>query len=60
MAVVVEIPSQLREFANGRYDIALGGLPRTVADALAMLWLECPGLRDRVMNERGEPPSAMS
>ena len=54
MAVVVEIPSQLREFTRGRYEVRLAGAPRRVADALAMLWKECPGLQDRVMNERGE------
>jgi molybdopterin converting factor small subunit len=54
MAVVVDIPSQLREFSRGRYEVRLAGTPRTVGDALHLLWKECPGLQDRVTNERGE------
>ena len=53
MAVVIEIPSALREFAGGRDEVRLAAAPATVADALALLWAECPALRDRVMNELG-------
>jgi molybdopterin synthase sulfur carrier subunit len=54
MPIVVEIPSALREFAGGGYDVRLDGAPPTVAAALDLLWRAHPGLRDRVMNERGE------
>ena len=51
--VTVEIPSALREFAGGRYEVRIDGMPATVADALSLLWAAHPGLRDRVMDERG-------
>lgn len=54
MSVTFEIPSALREFAGGRYDVTIAGRARTVGEALTLLWREHPGLRDRVMTERGE------
>lgn len=54
MPVVFVMPGALREFSGGRSDVRLEGPAKTVGDALALLWSECPGARDRVMNERGE------
>jgi len=33
--------------------LAIDGLPATVAEALAALWKEYPGLRDRIVDEQG-------
>lgn len=44
----------LTEFTEGRHQVAIDASPQTVADALAELWRAHTGLRDRVLNERGE------
>lgn len=54
MAIVVEIPGALREFSGGRDELRIAAAPATLADALALVWAECPGLRDRVLTERGD------
>ena len=54
MSVNFVIPGPLREFAGNRSDVRTDGQARSVEDALAMLWRECPGLRDRVVTELGE------
>ena len=54
MTLVFVMPGALREFSGGRGDVQVTGQARTAGDALALLWTECPGARDRVMNERGE------
>ena len=54
MSIAIEIPSALREFAGGRYTVAIAGAPRTVGEALAILWRECPAMRDRIVTERGD------
>ena len=33
--------------------LAIDGSPATVAEALAALWKEYPGLRDRIVDEQG-------
>jgi sulfur-carrier protein len=52
----VHIPSALRKWSSGREVIELklapGRIP--VADVIAALAQEFPGLRDRVLNEQGE------
>jgi DNA-3-methyladenine glycosylase I len=47
------IPGPLREFSRQRAEVTLDGAAATVGDALALLWTDCPGLRDRVLTERG-------
>ena len=54
MPVTVRIPSYLAGFAGGRNSIAIGASPATVAEALAAVWNEYPGLRDRIVDEQGE------
>ena len=55
MAVHVLIPGPLQPFAGGRRRVDLASAPiRTVADALAKLASIHPGVRDRVLDERGE------
>jgi sulfur-carrier protein len=48
------IPGALREFSAGRGEIRIEADARTAREALTLLWRECPGARDRVLNERGE------
>jgi molybdopterin converting factor small subunit len=54
--VRVLIPGPLQPFASGRREIALAAsrVPRTVADALRAVGEAHPGIRDRVVTERGE------
>jgi molybdopterin converting factor small subunit len=54
ITVVFIIPGGLREFAAGRGEVTVSGRVATVSEALALLWAECPGARDRVLTERGE------
>jgi molybdopterin converting factor small subunit len=44
----------LRSFAAGRGEIVIESLPLTLADALEELWKQCPGIRDRVVNEQAQ------
>ena len=52
--VTVQITGFLTDFTAGESSIVLDGSPRTVADALALLWQRHVGLRDRVLTERGQ------
>jgi molybdopterin converting factor small subunit len=52
--VRVLIPGPLQAFASGRREIALAERPRTVGDALLALAQAHPGIRERVVTERGE------
>lgn len=54
MSVVFVIPGPLRELAGNRGEIRLKGTVSSVADALSLLWDDCPGVRDRVVTELGE------
>jgi DNA-3-methyladenine glycosylase I len=54
MPFVFVIPGPLREFARQRAEVRLDGRASTAGEALALLWGECPGARDRVLTERGE------
>jgi len=51
---VFVIPGPLREFASNRAEVRIEGTGSSVADALTLLWNECPGARDRVLTERGD------
>ncbi len=54
MAVTFVIPGALREHAGNRQEVRLEGAEGPLSSALARLWAECPGIRDRVITERGE------
>lgn len=54
MPFVFVMPGALREFSGGRSEVRVAGTAATARDALALLWRECPGARDRVLNELGE------
>jgi MoaD family protein len=52
--ITVNIAGFLTDFAGGQSQIQLPDLPATVNDALSRLWALHTGLRDRVVNEKGE------
>jgi molybdopterin converting factor small subunit len=54
MAILVHIPGYLREWTEGRSQVKLDGNPATAGEVLALLCASYPGVRDRVMDERGE------
>ena len=54
MSLNFVIPGPLRELAGNRSDVRAEGGAQSVSDALALLWRECPGVRDRVVTELGE------
>jgi molybdopterin converting factor small subunit len=53
MAVTFVIPGALRELAGNRQEVRLENAVGPLSVALARLWTEYPGLRDRVITERG-------
>ena len=52
MAVTIKIPTPLRSLARGRDQVQVEAA--TAREALAGLERECPGMRDRLCDERGE------
>ncbi|HKP46558.1 MAG TPA: ubiquitin-like small modifier protein 1 [Pyrinomonadaceae bacterium] len=52
--VTVNVAGFLTDFAGGQNRIALSADARTVREALESLWQMHVGLRDRVVNERGQ------
>ena len=53
MRVTFVLPGPLHTFAGGRQEVAVDASAPRVSDALAALWVEHPGLRDRVMTDDG-------
>jgi sulfur-carrier protein len=54
VSVTVHVPGPLREHTGGAATVALAGDHRDVAALLAALFRLHPGLRDRLLGERGE------
>src|SRR5438128_11327213 len=54
MPVTFYIPGFLRDFTGGRSQVEFDASPKTVAEALQILWSVYPGVRDRVLTEQGE------
>ena len=52
--ITVNVAGFLTDFTNGQNRIVLESAPGTVAQALDSLWQQHVGLRDRVVNERGQ------
>ena len=52
--ITFNVTGFLTDFTDGRHQIPIDGWPTLVGHALAELWRLHPGLRDRVLNERGE------
>jgi molybdopterin synthase sulfur carrier subunit len=54
MSVRVYLAGPLAPYAAGRHQVQLPGQFASVGDALEALWALYPGVRDRVVTERGE------
>ncbi len=54
MAVTFHIPGALRRLVAGESQVAAAASPRTVAEALEVLFERHPILRDRIMTETGQ------
>ena len=54
MPFVFVVPGPLREFSGNRGEVRVPGHAASVGEALALLWQECPGARDRILTERGQ------
>jgi len=52
--ITFNVTGFLTDFTGGRHEISIDGSPTQVGEALGELWTMYPGLRDRVLNERGE------
>jgi molybdopterin synthase sulfur carrier subunit len=52
--ITVNVTGFLTDFTGGRNSVEVDASPRNVREALQQLWLVHPGLRDRVLNEKGE------
>jgi molybdopterin synthase sulfur carrier subunit len=54
MSLTIHLSGHLKPYTNGAVEVVLPERFGTVGDALAELWLHCPALRERVLNEQGE------
>ena len=54
MSLTFVIPGPLRELAVNRGEVRIDDSAESVSGALALLWAQCPALRDRVVTELGE------
>ncbi|MDP9192413.1 MAG: MoaD/ThiS family protein [Acidobacteriota bacterium] len=54
MPLTFVLPGPLRELAVNRGEVRIDDTAHSVADALSLLWAQCPALRDRVVTERNE------
>ena len=54
MSIIFHIPGPLREFTSGQSRVEVGSSPATAGEALSVLWMLYPGVRDRVANEQGQ------
>jgi molybdopterin converting factor small subunit len=52
--LVYHIPAQLRTWTENCSRVELEGEPSDVREALELLWARHPGVRDRVVDERGD------
>lgn len=54
MGITIELPAALRPFAQDSMVLLPNAECATVADALDALSSRCPGVVDRILDERGE------
>jgi molybdopterin synthase sulfur carrier subunit len=52
--ITVNINGFLTEFTDGQRQVKVDAVPGTVAETLSQLWKSYEGLRDRVVNEKGQ------
>jgi sulfur-carrier protein len=50
----VFLSGHLKSFSGGETELSLSNEYATVGEALDSLWLRCPALRDRILNEQGQ------
>lgn len=54
MPVTFHIAKSLHPFTKGKSRVTVDAFPKTVADALSLLWTQYPGMRDQVLTTTGE------
>jgi molybdopterin converting factor small subunit len=54
MPVTFYIPGALQEFTAGKSRVEIESSAKTLAEALAALWILYPGVRDRIETEQGQ------
>jgi sulfur-carrier protein len=52
--VTFYIPGPLRVFCGGSHHVRIDSSPATLRDAFEALCQQCPGIRDRLVNEEGQ------
>lgn len=54
MPVTFHIAKTLHTFTRGKSRVTLEASPKTVADALSLLWAQYPAMRDQVLTAAGD------
>jgi sulfur-carrier protein len=54
MSLTFVVSGPLREFSDNRGEVEIADSAASLGEALALLWREYPGFRDRVVTELGE------
>ncbi|MEW6681791.1 MAG: hypothetical protein AB1451_02570 [Nitrospirota bacterium] len=54
MPVTFHLAKALHRFTEGQSRVTIDASPKTVADALSLLWTHYPGMRDHVLTKAGE------
>ncbi len=54
MPVTFHIAKSLHPFTKGKSRVTVDASPKTVADALSLLWAEYPDMRDQLLTITGE------
>lgn len=54
MPVTFHIANTLHSFTEGKSRVTIDASPRTVADALSLLWAHYPAMREQVLTASGE------
>jgi hypothetical protein len=52
--VTFHLAKTLQGFTTGKSRVTLDASPKTVADALSLLWTRYPGMKDQVLTAAGE------
>jgi molybdopterin converting factor small subunit len=54
MLLRFHIPGALREFTAGKSNVEIDCAPGPLSNALCVLWIRYPGVKDRIVNEQGQ------
>ena len=55
MSIIVRVPASLREWFDGQDEVACQG--KTVSECFEKLAVAFPGIKDRLLNEKGVLPT---